>query len=63
MGVHETEASFDATASESGAVVNHEGKKPLKKSKLLLAVLYFGMQFVRPAQALTSASFRDLRIY
>ncbi|KAJ5438339.1 uncharacterized protein N7458_009337 [Penicillium daleae] len=42
MGADETEASFDATASESGAVVNHEGKKPLKKSKLLLAVLYFG---------------------
>jgi hypothetical protein len=43
MGAHENEASFDASASESGTVVNHEEGKPVKKSKLLLAVLYFGM--------------------
>ena len=43
MGAHENEASFHAADSELGAAVNHEEKKPLKKSKLLLAVLYFGM--------------------
>ncbi|KAJ5896619.1 uncharacterized protein N7473_006018 [Penicillium subrubescens] len=43
MGAHENEAeaSFDAS-SESGTVVNHEEVKLVKKSKLLLAVLYFG---------------------
>ncbi|OKP15151.1 hypothetical protein PENSUB_2193 [Penicillium subrubescens] len=42
MGAHENEAeaSFDAS-SESGTVVNHEEVKLVKKSKLLLAVLYF----------------------
>lgn len=49
MGTHENEASFDATASESGTVVSHEEGKPVKKSKLLLAVLYFGMCLVKQA--------------
>jgi hypothetical protein len=49
MGAHENEAeaSFDASASEAGTVINHEEGKPVKKSKLLLAVLYFGMFFLK----------------
>jgi hypothetical protein len=55
MGTHENEAeaSFDAS-SESGTVVNHEEVKLVKKSKLLLAVLYFGTFFVKRASALIS---------
>jgi hypothetical protein len=47
MGANENEVPFDATSSESGTVVDHEIGKPLKKSKLLLAVLYFGMWLLK----------------
>lgn len=59
MGAHENEAeaSFDASASEAGTVVNHEAGKSVKKSKLLLAVLYFGTFFTRRASAMISVNF------
>lgn len=56
---NEAEASCDASASESGTVVNHEEGKPVKKSKLLLAVLYFGMFFMKRASALISVNYEN----